>query len=282
MLIKMGYDIALKFQFPTAMIHLLRVHPSRRPDLLEPERLTTDPALPVEEYYDHFGNHRGRICVPAGRVRFFSEAVIRDSGEPDAYSPEASQLEVGVIPTPVLTFLLPSRYCEVDSELMDFAWRTFPQTRPGWERVQTICDFVHGHLQFDYQRARSDRTALGAFRERTGVCRDFAHLAIALCRCLNIPARYATGYLGDIGVPPAPEPMDFSAWFEVYLEGGWYTFDARHNRRRIGHVLMGLGCDAADVPITMSFGKQSLEVFRVFTDEIDFAAMADTGPAIAA
>ena len=156
---------------------------------------------------------------------------------------------------------------------MDFAGRTFLYTRTGWERVQAICDFVHGHLQFDYQQARTDRTALDAFREQVGVCRDFTHLAITLCRCLNIPARYATGYLGDIGVPPVPDPMDFSAWFEVYLQGQWYTFDARHNRRRIGRVLMGLGRDAADVPITMSFGKQLLEVFRVITDEVDLATV---------
>src|ERR1700736_578624 len=168
-----------------------------------------------------------------------------------------------------LEFLLPSRYCEVDSELTDFAWRSFWQTRPGWGSVQAICDFVHGHFQFDYQQDRSDRTALDAFRERVGVCRDFAHLAITLCRCLNIPARYATGYLGDIGVPPAPDPMDFSAWFEVYLQGRWYTFDARHNRRRIGGVLIGLGRDASDVPITMSFGSAHLTRFCVITEEID-------------
>jgi transglutaminase-like putative cysteine protease len=178
------------------------------------------------------------------------------------------QLDISKLPVSVLGFLLSSRYCEVDSELMNFAWNNFRQSRPGWERVQAVCDFVHGHLQFDYQRARSDRTALEAFRERVGVCRDFAHLAITLCRCLNIPARYATGYLGDIGVPPVPDPMDFSAWFEVYLQGQWYTFDARHNRRRIGRVLMGRGCDASDVPITMSFGKQSLEAFHVVAEEL--------------
>jgi transglutaminase-like putative cysteine protease len=182
-------------------------------------------------------------------------------------------LEVRELPVHLLGLLLPSRYCEVDSELMSFAWSHFQQTRPGWERVQAVCDFVHGHLQFDYQRARSDRTALEAFRERVGVCRDFAHLAITLCRCLNIPARYATGYLGDIGVPPVPDPMDFSAWFEVYLQGRWYSFDARHNRRRIGRVLIGRGCDAADVPITMSFGKQSLEVFQVVAEELGAAAL---------
>ena len=233
------------------------------------------PICPVEEYYDRFGNHRGRICAPAGRLRLFSDAVLHDSGEPDVCAPDAEQFHVRELPVPLLGFLLPSRYCEIDSELMDFAWLTFRDTRPGWERVQAICDFVHGHLQFDYQQARSNRTALEAFRERVGVCRDFAHLAITLCRCLNIPARYATGYLGDIGVPPAPDPMDFSAWFEVYLQGGWYTFDARHNRRRVGRVLIGRGCDAADVPITMSFGKQSLEVFRVFTEEVDLTEVSD-------
>jgi len=276
MLIKIGYNIALKFAFPTAVIHLLHVHPSRRSHLVEPERFRTDPDLPVEEYYDRFGNHRGRIYAPAGSLRLSSEAVIRDSGQLDAYAPDAAQLELSEIPTPFLEFLLPSRYCEIDSELMDFAGRTFGRTNPGWQRVQAICDFAHSHLSFDYQQARSDRTALDAFRERVGVCRDFTHLAITLCRCMNIPARYATGYLGDIGLPPDPNPMDFSAWFEVFLQGRWYTFDARHNRRRIGRVLIGLGRDAADVPITMAFGKQSLEVFRVLTEEIvDFAPVSD-------
>jgi transglutaminase-like putative cysteine protease len=276
MLIKIGYNIALKFPFPTAVIHLLHVHPSCRSHLVEPERFETDPDLPVEEYYDRFGNHRGRIYALAGPLRLFSEAVIRDSGELDAYAPDAAQWEPSEIPTPFLEFLLPSRYCEVDSELMDFAWRTFGRTNPGWQRVQAICDFVHSHLRFDYQKARADRTALDGFRERVGVCRDFTHLAITLCRCMNIPARYATGYLGDIGVPADPNPMDFSAWFEVFLQGRWYTFDARHNRRRIGRVLIGLGRDAADVPITMAFGKQSLELFRVLTEEIvDFAAVSD-------
>ena len=275
MLIRIGYDIALRFPHPTSVIHLLHVHPSRRSDLIAPEHFSTEPPLPVEPYYDNFGNHRGRLRAPAGTLRIFSEAVIRDSGSPDAYAPNAAQLDISEINAAALEFLLPSRYCEVDSELMDFAWQTFSQTRPGWGRVQAICDFVHEHLQFDYQQARADRTALEAFGERVGVCRDFTHLAITLCRCMNIPARYATGYLGDIGVPPVPDPMDFSAWFEVYLQGHWYTFDARHNRRRIGRVLIGLGRDAADVPITMSFGKQSLEVFRVITTEIDLSTISD-------
>jgi transglutaminase-like putative cysteine protease len=274
MLIKIGYDISLRFPVPTTVVHLLHVHPSRRADLIAPEQFLTEPAVPIEQFYDSSGNHLGRISAPAGTLRLLSEAVIRDSGAPDVYAPNAAQLDVSEIPTGALAYLRPSRYCEVDSQLMDFAWTTFSKTRPGWDRVQAICDFVHGHLRFDYQNARADRTALDAFREQVGVCRDFTHLAITLCRCLNVPARYATGYLGDIGVPAAPYPMDFSAWFEVYLQGQWYTFDARHNRRRIGRVLIGLGRDAADVPITTSFGKQSLEVFRVITDEIDSAAIS--------
>ena len=274
MLIRIGYDIALRFANPAPVIHLLHVHPSRQSDLVEPENFSSEPSLPVKEYHDSFGNRRGRLYAPAGIFRLFGEAIIRDSGAPDAYAPNAAQSDISELPGAALEFLLPSRYCEVDSELMDFAWRTFLHTRPGWERVQAICDFVHGHLQFDYQQARRDRTALDAFREQAGVCRDFTHLAITLCRCLNIPARYATGYLGDIGVPPVPDPMDFSAWFEVFLQGRWYTFDARHNRRRVGRVLIGLGRDAADVPMTISFGKQSLEAFRVITEEIDLAAVS--------
>jgi transglutaminase-like putative cysteine protease len=275
MLIRIGYDIALRFSAPTTVIHLLHVHPSRRCDLVGPERLSITPDLGVEEYYDEFANHRTRFSAPAGTVHLFSEAIIRDSGQLDADQPQAAQLDVSEIPMSILKFLSPSRYCEVDSELMDFAWRTFGQARPGWERVQAICDFVHGHLRFDYQQARSNRTALEVFREQAGVCRDFAHLAITLCRCMNIPARYATGYLGDIGVPPAPDPMDFSAWFEVYLDRQWYAFDARHNCRRVGRVLIGIGCDASDVPITISFGQQSLDLFRVFTEEIDPIAVCD-------
>jgi transglutaminase-like putative cysteine protease len=167
-----------------------------------------------------------------------------------------------------LSFILPSRYCEVDSELLDFARKRFGAITPGWVRVQAICDFAHSHLRFDYHMARANRTALDAFKERVGVCRDFTHLVITLCRCLNIPARYVTGYLGDIGVPPLPDPMDFSAWFEVYLGGRWYSFDARHNQRRIGRIVIGRGRDAADVPITMVLGSHQLEKFSVVTEEV--------------
>ena len=211
MLIRIGYNIALRLASPTAVLYVLHVHPSRKGDLVKPENFRIEPTLPVEDYFDGFGNRCGRVNAPAGVIRFLNDAVIRDPGELDAYAPETPQLDVRETPVETLSFVLPSRYCEVDSELLDFAWRTFGQTPTGWPRVQAICDFVHRHIRFDYMQARANRTALDAFRERVGVCRDFTHLAITLCRCLNIPARYATGYLGDIGVPAVPDPMDFSA-----------------------------------------------------------------------
>ena len=268
MLIKIGYDIALSLPFPTAVIYLLRVHPEREPDLTGDEFFRIEPEAPMTHYYDTFGNHCGRVSAPAGTIRFLNEAVIRDSGQPDASAPDAVQHDVRDLPVETLQFLLPSRYCEVDSDLLDFAWQRFASTPSGWARVQAVVDFVHNHLRFDYMQARSTRTALDAFREKVGVCRDFTHLSITLCRCLNIPARYVTGYLGDIGVPPAPDPMDFSAWFEVFLGDRWHTFDARHNRPRIGRIVIGRGRDAADVPITMVFGRHRLEKFTVITEEI--------------
>jgi len=267
--IKLGYNIALGLSAPTAVIYVLHVHPSRTSDLVTPETFRIEPSLRVEEYFDGYGNRCGRVNAPAGIIRFLNDTVIRDSGEPDPSVPNASQPDVTSLPLDTLAFVLPSRYCEVDSELLDFAWSTFASTLPGWPRVQAICDFVHQHIRFDYMQARANRTALEAFRERVGVCRDFTHLAITLCRCLNLPARYVTGYLGDIGVPPTPDPMDFSAWFEVFLGQRWYTFDARHNARRIGRVVIGRGRDAGDVPITMAFGKHRLEHFEVTTEQVE-------------
>jgi transglutaminase-like putative cysteine protease len=267
--IKLGYNIALGLSAPTAVIYVLHVHPSRTSDLVTPETFRIEPSLRVEEYFDGYGNRCGRVNAPAGIIRFLNDTVIRDSGEPDPSVPNAIQHDVTSLPLDTLAFVLPSRYCEVDSELLDFAWTTFASTLPGWPRVRAICDFVHQHIRFDYMQARANRTALEAFRERVGVCRDFTHLAITLCRCLNLPARYVTGYLGDIGVPPTPDPMDFSAWFEVFLGQRWYTFDARHNARRIGRVVIGRGRDAGDVPITMAFGKHTLEHFEVITEQVD-------------
>lgn len=273
MFIKIGFDIQLQVAPPTALIYMLHVHPSRSHDLVSPEVVTIEVPQPVraEEYSDAFGNLCGRLGVDAGvtQVRLRAQALIRDSGLPDVIDSSAMQHAPADLPADTLQFLLPSRYCEVDSELLEFAWSRFGQTPRGWARVQAICDYVHGHLRFDYGHARSTRTAVEGWREGTGVCRDFAHLAVTLCRCMNIPARYCTGYLGDIGVPPVPYPMDFSAWFEVYLGDRWYTFDARHNTPRIGRVLMARGRDASDVPITMAFGANTLKRFEVTTLETD-------------
>ena len=270
MLIRIGYDIELSVATPMALIYLLRVHPSRRDDLVAPESVIVSGGLTPEEYIDSFGNHCGRVNVPLGMptVRIANEALIRDSGQLDEVDRDAPQRDPTELPLSTLQFLLPSRYCEVDSELLPFAWQQFGAVAPGWPRVGAICEFVHQHLTFDYQRARPTRTALDAFRERVGVCRDFTHLAVTLCRCMNIPARYTTGYLGDIGVPAAPYPMDFSAWFEVFLGDRWFTFDARHNERRIGRIVMARGRDAGDVPITMCFGANSLVRFDVVTEEV--------------
>ena len=268
MIIDIGFDIELAVTAPTAIIYLLRVHPSRKHDLLAPEQFRITAGLAVNDYTDSFGNLCGRIKVPTGvsKVRISSRASVFDSGIPDQRDANARQHSPNELPTEVLEFLLPSRYCEVDSALLDFAWREFGRFPPGWQRVQGICDYVHQHICFDYSAARANRTAFEAWREQTGVCRDYAHLAVTLCRCMNIPARYVTGYLGDIGVPVTP-PMDFSAWFEVYLGNRWHTFDARNNKPRIGRILMATGRDAGDVPITMTFGQNSLVSFNVIAQE---------------
>jgi transglutaminase-like putative cysteine protease len=267
MLIRIGYDISFELANPTPLIAMLYVHPSRRKDLQTAEEITVEPDVPVHTYQDSFGNICGRLLAPAGTVRFTLDTTIQDSGQPDAESPEVVQHNVEDLPDEALRFLLPSRYCEVD-KLGDEAWRLFGPTRPGWSRVQTICDWVHNHITFGYHFADPQKSALEVYRDGKGVCRDFMHLAVTLCRCLNIPARYVTGYLGDIGVSPAPYPMDFSAWFEVFLDGKWHTFDARHNQRRIGRILMAVGRDAADVALTTNFGSAKLLKFHVITEEV--------------
>ncbi len=205
--------------------------------------------------------------APAGRVRISASAVVNNSGKPDVQAFNASQHPVEELPDDALVYLLGSRYCETDL-LSQAAWDLFGGAPLGWARVQAICDFVHRHIAFDYQRARPTRTAFEAFNERVGVCRDYAHLGLAFCRCMNIPARYCTGYLGDIGVPPSADPMDFSGWFEAFIGGRWYTFDPRNNIPRIGRVLIGTGRDATDVPISNTFGPNTLSSFKVFTDEV--------------
>ena len=276
MFIKIGFDIELSVASPMALIYLLHVHPSRRDDLLAPEFVEVGPNLQVDEYLDGFGNLCGRVNVPVGvsRVQFRSESVIHDPGQLDPVDWYAWQHDPTGLPPATLQFLLPSRYCEVDSQLLQFAWNQFGHTPLGWPRVQAICDFVHQHIRFDYNQARATRTAVEGFREQVGVCRDYTHLAVTLCRCMNIPARYCTGYLGDIGIPPVPYPMDFSAWFEVFLGDKWHTFDARHNVPRIGRIVMARGRDAGDVPITMAFGQNQLQRFNVTTHEVDSSGNA--------
>jgi transglutaminase-like putative cysteine protease len=267
MRIRAGYDLAFQVLQRTPMVLMLRVHPSRAIDLLTADTMVTIPNIPIREYQDGFGNICTRIVAPAGSIELKSHFVISDSGRPDETCLEARQHPVEELPDDVLVFLLGSRYCDTQS-LSDFAWNTFGNTNPGWQRVQAICDFVHHHLKFGYAFARDDRTASDAYREQVGVCRDFTHLAVTLCRCMNIPARYCTGYLGDIGVVPDPAPMDFSAWFEVFLAGRWLPFDARHNHPRIGRVVIARGRDAADVAISTSFGRSNLIRFKVVTEEL--------------
>lgn len=267
MLIRLGYDLQFQIPAPVAIMALLRVHPSRTADLKAPDELHTDPAVSVEVFTDPFGNTATRLFAPAGALRLYNSTVIEDSGLPDPVHPEAGQMPIENLPTEVLQYLLASRYCEVD-RLSNTASELFGHVAPGWGRVQAVCDWVHQKVTFGYQFARPTKTALDVYTERLGVCRDFQHLAITFCRALNTPARYVTGYLGDIGVPASPSPMDFSAWFQAYLDGRWWSFDARHNQPRIGRVLVAAGRDAADTAITTSFGTATLERFTVITEEI--------------
>jgi transglutaminase-like putative cysteine protease len=274
MRISVGCELTYECPQPTPMVLTLGLHPSRLGDVETPYRLETDPPLPIAIYRDSYGNECARMVAPPGRTRIRASAVVRDSGLPDPVVADARQHPVEELPDDTLLFLLGSRYCETD-RLSDAAWQLFGSTPPGWARVQAICDFVQQRIAFGYAHARATRTAWEAFEERRGVCRDFAHLAVALCRCMNIPARYCTGYLGDIGVPASDDPMDFSGWFEAYLGGAWRSFDARHNRPRIGRVLIAHGRDAADVPISNSFGPNTLAGFKVWTDPV----APEAGPA---
>jgi transglutaminase-like putative cysteine protease len=267
MLIRVGYELVFYCPQETPMILMVNVHYSRASDIVSPDILITDPETPITAYRDGFGNWCTRIVAPSGRIRLTSTGVVRDSGKTDVVMASAQQHSLQELPENALVFLLGSRYCETDL-LSDVAWSRFGQLTPGWPRVQAICDFVHNHIAFDYQKASSTRTAWEAFNGGVGVCRDYMHLAIALCRCMNIPARYCTGYLGDMGTLPPYGVPDFAAWFEVYLGGAWHTFDARNNVPRIGRVLIARGRDATDVAIATTFGPNRLESFKVWTDEI--------------
>jgi transglutaminase-like putative cysteine protease len=272
--ISTGYELTYNCPQPTPMILTLSVHPSRRRDLITPDKMLVQPLVASTEYLDGFGNICHVVHAPSGQFTVSSDFLVEDSGEPDEVAPDAAQVSLEKLPVETLVYLLGSRYCETD-RLGEFAWATFGKVPKGWRLVQAICDYVHDHIAFGYAHANPTKTAYDAFQEKQGVCRDFAHLAITLCRCMNVPARYCTGYLGDIGVPQEPYPMDFSAWFEVYLGGRWYTFDARHNVPRIGRILIARGRDATDVAITTLFGPSELVGFKVVTEEVPTEPISD-------
>ena len=267
MKIRVGYEMLYEFPQRTPVILVLGTHFTRASDVIVPDFLTTTPSVAITPYRDSFGNWCSRIVAPAGSMRLAADGSVRDSGLPDPVFADACQHAVEDLPSDTLVYLLGSRYCETD-RLSEIAWRLFEQTTPGWGRVQAICDFVHRHIAFGYDHARATKTAWEAYHEGKGVCRDYAHLAIAFCRCMNIPARYCTGYLSDIGTPLPWAAGDFAGWFEAYIGGRWHTFDPRNNVPRIGRILIAQGRDASDVPITQTFGPNTLVSFRVWTDEI--------------
>ncbi|WP_445192214.1 transglutaminase-like domain-containing protein [Sphingomonas sp. Tas61C01] len=270
MLIRAGFDIRYDTEVSVPMMTMLSIHPSRNKDLRSAHRIVASPEIPIYDYLDAFGNVCTRVIVPPGGLTLSCDFAIEDDGLPDAHAPDAVQHAIEDLPDDILVYLLGSRYCETD-RLSETAWSLFGHVPPGWGRVQAIVDFTYRHIEFGYHHARATKTAWDAHQERSGVCRDFAHLAVTLCRCMNIPARYCTGYLGDIGVPLSDAAMDFSAWFDVYLGGAWHTFDARHNQRRIGRILMARGRDATDTALTTVFGPATLTGFKVHTDEVDVA-----------
>jgi transglutaminase-like putative cysteine protease len=267
MLIRAGYEIGFMADVPTPMIAMLNLHQSRRYDLRTGHEVVSSRPIAMDDYEDGFGNICTRLTVPPGGVTLSCDFVVEDCGLPDPQMPDAQQHAPDALPADVLVYLLGSRYCDTD-RLSNLAWSLFEATAPGWPRVQAIVDYAHRHVTYGYQYARATRTAYETHEERVGVCRDFAHLAVALCRCMNIPARYCSGYLGDIGIPPVDVAMDFHAWFEVYLGGSWHSFDARHRVPRIGRILMAVGRDAADTALTTAFGAVWLSSFNVHTDEV--------------
>ena len=267
MLIRFGYDITVSVLQDTPMICMMSVRDERRDDLRLQAGMVTSPSVPATAYRDMFGNTCRRMVAPAGLFSLRADCTIEGSAEPDLVKPWLHETPIAQLPDEVLAYLLGSRYCETD-KLSQMAWDMFGAVQPGHARVQAICDYAHNHIRFNYQNARYTRTAYEGWQEQTGVCRDFAHLAIALCRCMNIPTRYVNGYLGDIGVP-VTGPMDFAAWMECYLDGGWHTFDPRNNKPRIGRIVVAYGRDAADVPLIHSFGPHVLQKFQVWTDRVD-------------
>lgn len=273
-LIRVGYKIAIEVDRTTPLYTLMGVHPERHGDIRWSRPPLAEARPDARTFVDCFGNACERLVAKPGISVLRYDAVVEDAGLPDDYEPDAEQIDADKLPDECLVYLLGSRYCETD-RLAPLAWKLFGDTPPGWQRVQAICDYVHSRLTFSYGFARATRTAVEAHEERVGVCRDFTHLAVAFCRAMNIPARYVNGYMGDIGVEPDPAPMDFNAWFEAYLGGRWYTFDARHNQRRIGRIVVARGRDATDVPLLHTFGSHRLHRFEVWTEEFKGALPVD-------
>jgi len=274
MFIRYGFDIALELSQPTTVLTMMDVHSNCRHAIVAETEFRVSPSVTAAKIIDSHGNLVRRMSAPRGRMSMRLEGVFHSDGREDEVDRTADAAAVSDLPPEALPFLLSSRYCEIDL-LSDFAWANFGSISGGWRKVQAICDFVHERMTFDYAHARPTRTASEALAERVGVCRDFTHLAVALCRCLNIPARYCNGYLGDIGVPPDPAPMDFNAWFEAFLGGRWLTFDPRHNQPRIGRILISRGRDAAEIPMFTTFGPHVLTRFLVVTEEVkESAALA--------
>jgi transglutaminase-like putative cysteine protease len=269
--VRVGYELVYECEQPTPMILMLRMHPSTVSSPVVPDPIATTPFVPISTFRDGFGNICTRIVAPAGPIRISTDAIVRCSPTPDRVTPTARQSPVQALPEETLMFLLGSRYCETD-RLSQAAWDLFGKTPEGWPRVQAICDFVHRHITFGYEHASSTKSAAEAFQQGKGVCRDYAHLAIAFSRCMNIPARYCTGYLSDIGVPPPHSTMDFAGWFEAYLDGQWHTFDPRNNEPRVGRILIARGRDASDAAISSTFGPNVLKQFKVWTDELPAGA----------
>lgn len=282
MRVRIGYDIEFGVQGPTTLLHMLQLHDDHRGQVIAEHPLRISPPDSTQWYTDVFGNRVGRTVLDADThvVSLAWQADLEMSQEPDAQCPGARRAPIGDLPFEVLQYLLPSRYCDIDSDLMDVAWREFGGIGTGWDAVMAISDYVHHHVRYDATQASPRHSALDTYRLGAGVCRDFAHLGVALTRALNIPARYVSGYLGDIRAEPIPTPMDFHAWYEVFLEGRWWAIDARHNVPRVGRVAIAKGRDAADVPLTMGFGPMQIRHFEVIADEVaprpvDHAALLD-------
>jgi transglutaminase-like putative cysteine protease len=265
--VHIGCRLTYEFEQPTPLVAMLNVHYSRFGDLEQADHLVSSPSVALESYRDGFGNWCTRMVAPAGQFILSTDGIFRDDGQLDPIAPDAAQHAVEDLPSETLLYLLGSRYCDTDL-LSEEAWRLFENTSPGWARVQAICDYVHNTVAFDYMQASATRTASQTLAGRTGVCRDFTHLGIAFCRCMNIPARYCTGYLSNIGEPPPHAPDDFAAWMEVYLDNHWWVFDPRNNARRKARILLARGRDAADVPLSQTFGPNILIDFQVWTDDL--------------